>query len=45
MDFLALLVDWGACTQPCCLADLDLDENVGITDFLLLLANWGPSGG
>ncbi len=23
-------------------ADLDVDGNIGITDFLLLLANWGP---
>ncbi len=41
VDFLALLADWGACTQTCCLADLDLDGTVGITDFLLLLGNWG----
>ena len=40
-DFLALLADWGSCTQTCCLADLDLDGNVGITDFLILLGNWG----
>ena len=41
VDFLALLADWGACTQTCCLADLDLDSNVGITDFLILLGAWG----
>ena len=41
MDFLALLADWGPCVEECCLADLDLDGNVGIIDFLILLGNWG----
>ncbi len=40
VDFLALLNDWGPCTQDCCLADFDLDANVGIIDFLILLGNW-----
>ena len=29
------------CLQPC-VGDLDYDGNVGINDFLDLLANWGP---
>ncbi len=29
------------CPQPC-VGDLDYDGNVGINDFLNLLANWGP---
>ncbi len=41
VDFLALLADWGACTQTCCIADLDLDGDVGINDLLILLGNWG----
>jgi len=40
-DFLALLADWGACVEECCLADFDLDGFVGINDFLILLAGWG----
>jgi len=39
-DFLDLLTDWGPCADQCCLSDLDLDGDVGITDFLTLLANW-----
>ena len=42
---LALLAAWGPCAAPCppgCPADLDGDCQVGITDFLLLLGNWGP---
>ena len=39
---LAFLADWGTCTKDCCLSDLDLDGNVGIADFLTLLANWTP---
>ena len=38
-----LLAAWGGCADPCppsCPADLDGDCNVGITDFLILLANW-----
>ncbi len=37
---LALLAAWGVC--GCCAEDIDGDGNVGITDFLELLANWGP---
>ncbi len=32
------------CPQPC-VGDLDYDGNVGINDFLLLLAAWGPNPG
>ena len=42
-DFLALLMAWGPCPDPCppsCAADLDGDCTVGINDFLLLVANW-----
>jgi len=39
---LDLLADWGTCTKDCCLSDLDLNGDVGITDFLTLLANWTP---
>ena len=38
-----LLAAWGECADPCppsCPADLDGDFDVGITDFLILLANW-----
>ena len=38
---VALLANWGPCQPGCCLADLNIDGNVGITDFLILLANWG----
>ncbi len=41
VDLLALLADWGPCEPGCCLADLDIDGNVGINDFLLLPGNWG----
>ena len=40
-DSLGLLSDWGGCVEECCLADLDLDGTVGITDFLILLGAWG----
>ncbi len=30
---------------PACPGDADGDNNVGITDFLLVLANWGPDPG
>ncbi len=36
-----LFAAWGPCPKDCCLADLDIDGDVGITDFLLLLGNWG----
>jgi hypothetical protein len=39
VDFLFILADWGACEESCCLSDLDLDGEVGVTDFLLVLAN------
>ena len=40
-DFLAIIGLWGACQDQCCLADLDLDGEVGILDLLILLGNWG----
>ena len=40
VDFLGLLSAWGECVEECCLADVDLDRDVGITDFLILLGNW-----
>lgn len=43
VDLLDLLGAWGPCPGPCpptCAADLDADCDVGITDLLLLLANW-----
>ena len=33
------------CAAPECAADLDGDDTVGITDFLALLAAWGPNPG
>ncbi|MCH7797378.1 MAG: hypothetical protein IID28_02895 [Planctomycetes bacterium] len=43
-DLDSLIETWGPCPEPCspCPADLDGDCNVGITDFLILLANWTP---
>ncbi|MHC4804624.1 MAG: hypothetical protein ACYTFF_21335 [Planctomycetota bacterium] len=37
-----MLAAWGPCPAPPdpCPADLDGDGSVGITDFLILLANW-----
>jgi len=45
VDFLALLDAWGTCpADPApCPADLDGDGAVGITDLLMLLANWTPA--
>ena len=40
VDLLELLTAWGPCTQECCLADLDRDGFVGISDFLALLVEW-----
>ena len=39
---LAFLADWGTWSKECCLADLDLDGDVVIADFLDLLAHWTP---
>jgi hypothetical protein len=36
-----LLGFWGPCPDTCCPADLDEDGTVGVTDFLIQLANWG----
>jgi hypothetical protein len=33
------------CNTPACPADLDGSSDVGITDFLALLAAWGPNPG
>jgi hypothetical protein len=41
-DFETLLNCWSSSDERCCLPDLDLDGNVGVVDFLILLANWGP---
>ena len=38
---LGLLGAWGPCAG--CPADINHDGVVGITDFLTLLANWGPA--
>jgi predicted outer membrane repeat protein len=40
-DFDTLMDCWSSPDAPCCLADLDFDDSVGVTDFLILLANWG----
>lgn len=43
VDLLQLLGAWGACPGPCppsCAEDLDGDCLVGVTDLLILLANW-----
>ncbi len=43
VDFLALLVAWGSCSDcGICPADFDGDCSVGILDLLILLGNWGP---
>ena len=39
LDLLTLLTAWGQVHSS---ADLDSDGEVGITDFLILLAGWGP---
>jgi hypothetical protein len=39
-DFEALLNCWSSSDEPCCVADLDLNGNVNVVDFLILLANW-----
>ena len=43
VDLIALLTSWGACPEPpaSCPGDLDGDGMVGVTDLLILLANWG----
>ncbi len=43
LDLLALLANWGPCSDPPapCPADLDFDGAVSILDLLTLLANWG----
>ncbi len=43
VDWLALLADWGSCSD-CgnCPADFDGDCLVGIFDLLVLLGDWGP---
>ncbi len=38
-------VVWTDNPVPPCLGDLDVDGEVGITDFLLVLANWGVCSG
>ena len=38
---LVALVERTAADCDRCLEDLDLDDVVGITDFLILLGNWG----
>jgi hypothetical protein len=35
------LATWGPCLEDCCLADFDVDDDVGMGDFEILLANWG----
>ena len=39
------MASWGACPN-CgnCLADLDCDGSVGVSDLLILLKDWGPCG-
>jgi len=46
-DFLALLMNWGPCPDPCppCYADINFDCTVDVIDFLALLANWDPMPG
>ncbi len=42
VDFLALLSEWGSCSDcGYCAADFDGDCTVGILDMLILLGNWG----
>ena len=43
LDFLEVLASWGPCpaAPTPCLADLDADGEVGIDDFLIVLAAWG----
>jgi hypothetical protein len=41
-DLETLLGCWSSSDEPCCVADLDLGGTVGVVDFLILLANWGP---
>jgi heat shock protein beta len=39
-DLILVLADWGPCEQDCCLADLDLDGQVGPLDLALVLQFW-----
>jgi hypothetical protein len=42
-DMLDVLAAWGPCGRPCppaCAEDFDANCDVGITDLLILLANW-----
>jgi hypothetical protein len=43
-DFLAVMSSWGACptkaTGEACPADLDGDGLIGVSDLLIVLANW-----
>ena len=44
-DYKTLVIEWllaHSRSGPGCPADLDGDNQVGITDFLQLLATWGP---
>jgi hypothetical protein len=40
-DFDTMLNCWSSSDEPCCIADLDVNGNVNVVDFLILLANWG----
>ena len=39
-DLMIVLAAWGSCGEPCCLADLDLDGQVGFHDLLEVLGRW-----
>jgi hypothetical protein len=45
-DLLASrVVEWGGCSPPPCPGDTDGNGSVSVTDFLALLAAWGPNYG
>jgi hypothetical protein len=47
-DLLALLNNWGVCTQDCaqwaCPGDINFDCQVSVLDLLALLTSWGACG-
>jgi hypothetical protein len=44
-DLLLLFLDWCGGLQQDCPGDIDGDGAVGVTDFLAMLAAWGPNPG
>jgi hypothetical protein len=45
IDLIQTIFDWCAGLEPDCPGDIDGDGTVGVTDFLEILAAWGPNPG